>query len=174
MNKLKVRGIENLIIQTRITSSRLMSDPKLQLNTKTLSSGKIWPFVHLKETKPPPFDSSLHTLASAASKGAQTHTKSEMSCYNKNPPGPWIHLILADDVGTRDENQKTTRAITIQIWPASNLLDIKHPKDLHIPDPVLQPTHGSQHKWTNSQDTGLTRWHKHRFACGPKLPKYIR
>jgi len=104
------------IIQTRITSSRLMSNPKLQLNTKTSSSGKIY---HLyKITKPRPFDSSPrnhYPLASAASKGTQTHTKSKISWYNKNPLGPRIHLILADGDGTH-ENQKTTRTIAIQIY----------------------------------------------------------
>jgi len=56
-----------------------------------------------------------YTPASAASKGAQTHTKSAISCYNKNPPGPLIHLILADVDGTRDENQNTTPPIAIKI-----------------------------------------------------------
>lgn len=105
-----------------------------------------------------PLDSSLqnHYPPSVASKGAQTDTKSKISCYSKNSPGPRIHLILVDDdhMGNSHSNL---------IWPASNpIRHITPQTSPHTRSPVLQPTRGGQHKWTNIQDTDLTLWHENR------------
>jgi hypothetical protein len=72
--------------------------------------------IKITETKPPPLDSSLQNYYPLASKGAQTHTKSAISCYNKNPPEPRIHLILSVTMmELMMRSQTTTPAIAIQI-----------------------------------------------------------